>query len=66
MADLLFPDCALCRRSLEPGWLCAKHPGMPWEHDDCKAEGAPCIFNPEGAVRWGKLIAEVVHKRTLQ
>jgi len=60
-----FDKCHLCRNSPEPGWLCSMHHGMPWEHDSCGAEGSPCICNPSGAVRGGKVIAEFVDRRTL-
>jgi len=50
--------CPLCRRSKEPGWLCADHPGQPWEHGGCDAEGAPCACNPSGLVRWREVYAD--------
>jgi hypothetical protein len=55
---MLSPSCPLCRDSAEPGWLCADHPGLPWGHDGCGAEGAPCICNPTGAVLWREIYAE--------
>jgi len=48
-------SCAFCAGS---GWVCADHPGLPWQHDGCGAEGAPCVCNPSGAVQWRKIIAE--------
>jgi hypothetical protein len=51
--------CPLCERSTEPGWLCAEHPGLPWEHDGCGAEGVRCVCNPTGAVLWREIYAEV-------
>jgi len=62
---LIYDNCTLCRESLEPGWLCSAHVGKPWGHGNCGAEASPCLCNPEGAVVWGKLIAEFVYKRTL-
>ena len=50
--------CLLCRMSKEPGWLCAAHPGQPWEHDGCGAEGAPCACSPSGLVRWRQVHAD--------
>ena len=48
-------SCAFCGGS---GWLCADHPTLPWEHDGCGAEGAPCVCNPSGAVQWKEIYAE--------
>jgi len=47
--------CASCEGS---GWLCADHPAKPFKHDDCGAEGAPCVCNPAGAVRWAQVYAD--------
>lgn len=47
--------CASCEGS---GWLCADHPAKPFKHDDCGAEGAPCVCNPAGAVRWAHVYAD--------
>jgi len=33
-------------RYLRSGWVCPDHPALPFEHDDCGAEGARCICNP--------------------
>lgn len=52
--------CPLCRDSKEPGWLCAEHPGMPWEHDGCRAEGSHCECNPRSEVQWRKVYAEAL------
>jgi hypothetical protein len=49
--------CTLCATSTEPGWLCADHSGLPWGHDDCPAEGAPCVCNPTAEVLWSNLFA---------
>ena len=48
--------CAFCEGS---GWLCADHPTLPWKHDDCGSEGAPCVCNPTGAVPWERVYAEI-------
>jgi hypothetical protein len=40
------------------GWVCADHPALPFEHDNCGAEGAPCVCNPRGAVLWKEIYAE--------
>jgi hypothetical protein len=49
--------CPLCRMSMEPGWLCAEHPGQPWEHDGCGAEGVACECNPDAQVLWREVYA---------
>ena len=51
-------SCPLCRHSKEPGWLCAEHSGLPWEHSGCGAEGARCVCNPHGLVVWREVYAE--------
>jgi hypothetical protein len=48
-------SCAFCEGS---GWLCADHPTRPFKHDDCGAEGAPCVCNPQGAVLWEHVYAD--------
>jgi hypothetical protein len=35
--------CSDCRGS---GWLCAEHPTLPWEHEDCDGVGIGCGCNP--------------------
>ena len=50
------PPCPRCAGSAEPGWLCAAH-GLPWQHDGCSAEGAPCSCNPGAAVGWRQVHA---------
>ena len=40
------------------GGVCADHPALPFEHDDCGAEGSPCVCNPAGAVPWQHVYAE--------
>jgi hypothetical protein len=55
--------CPLCRRSKEPGWLCAEHPGQPWEHGGCGAEGAPCECNPDAQLLWRKVLAGGAEER---
>src|SRR6187431_1159637 len=42
-------SCAFCEGS---GWVCAEHPALPFEQDDCGSEGSPCLCNPTGAVQW--------------
>jgi hypothetical protein len=49
-------SCAFCEGS---GWVCADHPSLPFEHDNCGAEGSPCVCNPEVAVQWKYVYAEV-------
>lgn len=56
--------CILCDQSREPGWLCADHPWQPWEHGDCKAEGAPCPrCNPHGLVELDEVFAALPEHR---
>ena len=55
-AEPQLSSCAFCEGS---GWVCADHPALPFEHDDCGAEGSPCVGNPEGAVQWKHVYAEV-------
>jgi hypothetical protein len=49
-------SCAICRGL---GWVCADHPSLPFQHDDCGAEGSRCICNPSGTVQWATVLAEV-------
>ena len=48
--------CAVCQGS---GWVCEDHPATPFQHDDCGGAGVKCVCNPEAAVRWQKVFAEV-------
>ena len=50
--------CALCHESKEPGWLCAEHPDLPWEHDGCRAEAMRCACNPAGEVVFEQVFAD--------
>ena len=56
VAEPHLSSCAFCEGS---GWVCADHPALPFEHDDCGAEGAACVCNPEGAMQWQHIYAEV-------
>jgi len=55
-------SCAICHGSR---WVCEEHPTLPWEHDGWDGAGAPCICNPEGAVEWREVFAEVPPERPL-
>ena len=59
-AELALSSCAFCEGS---GWICADHPALPFQHDNCGAEGAPCVCNPTGAVQWREVYAELPPKK---
>ena len=49
-------SCELCGGS---GWLCEEHTRLPWEHEECGAAGFACACNPQAAVAWQEVVAEV-------
>lgn len=32
------------------GWMCEKHPGREWPHDDCAGPGMPWIVEGKAAI----------------
>jgi hypothetical protein len=39
------------------GWVCERHPYLPWEHGDCGGAGEPCDCNPGGQVCFERIYA---------
>ncbi len=56
VAEPKLRSCAFCEGS---GWVCADHPALPFEHDDCGSEGSTCVCNPEAVMQWQHVYAEV-------
>lgn len=55
--------CPTCRGAR---WVCEDHPAEPWPHEGCGGAGVPCVCNPEGAVEWRAILAEVPPDAPLQ
>jgi len=55
------PRLSSCAFREGSGWVCSDHPAFPFEHDDCGAEGSPCLCNPNAAVRWHATCPDVTH-----
>lgn len=50
-------NCEICEDS---GWRCESHPNKPYDHDDCRSAGDPCICNPDANTdgMFSEIIAE--------
>lgn len=59
LAEIAAIRAARCPTCRGERWLCEDHPTEPFEHDDCGGAGIACHCNPERAVEWQEIYAEV-------